>query len=190
MPPLAARGLGLSSFFLALLAAAVASLSGREAVRVARLSASLGVGMALLSACWVAAAIGCTFSAWLGSKIAAQLPPGGKAMLVAMALFLAGLELILLRAGRAPAEPPRSFGAILLVLAAAQLTSAAGFLVFALAGATGSPWLAGAGGTVGSGAVLTAACLARGDWERRVPLAPLRYATAALLIFAAIVVAL
>jgi len=48
-------------------------------------------------------------------------------------------------AGRAPAEPTRSFGAILIVLGAAQLTAAAGFLVFALAGATGAPWLATAG---------------------------------------------
>lgn len=177
-------------FFLALIAAAAATLGGREAVRVARLSASLGAGAALLSACWTAAAIGCALSAWLGSEIAGQLAPEGKAMLVGIALLLAGLELMIRAPGRAPAEPTRSFGAILLVLAAAQLTSAAGFLVFALAGATAAPGLAAAGGAAGSGAVLTAAWTAGGDWEKRLPLNALRYATAALLLAAALVVGL
>ena len=75
-------------------------------------------------------------------------------------------------------------------IAAAQLTSAAGFLVFALAGATAAPGLAAAGGAAGSGAVLTAAWTAGGDWEKRLPLNALRYATAALLLAAALVVGL
>lgn len=111
-------------------------------------------------------------------------------MLVAIALLLAGIELVLLRPGRAPAEPTRSFGAILIVLSAAQLTAAAGFLVFALAAATGVPWLAAAGGALGSGAVLMGAWSMGAEWEAHLPLGVARYSVAALLIVAAIVTGL
>ena len=177
-------------FFLALIAAAAATLGGREAVRVARLSGALGAGTSLLTACWLGCIVACALSAWLGAGIAAQLGPEAKAMLVAIALLLAGLELAVLRPGRAPAEPTRSFGAVMLVLGAAQLTAAAGFLVFALAGATGAPWLAAAGGAIGSGAVLTGAWSLGPEWEARLPLGALRYAIAALLIIAALVTGL
>jgi hypothetical protein len=180
----------LPSFFLALIAAATATLGGREAVRVARLSASLGAGMGLLAACWLGCLLASALSAWLGAKIAAQLVPEAKTMLVAIALLLAGLELMVLRPGRVPAEPTRSFGAILIVLGAAQLTAAAGFLVFALAGATGMPWLAGVGGAMGSGAVLTGAWSLGAEWEARLPLGTVRYGVAGLLILAAIVTGL
>jgi hypothetical protein len=180
----------LPSFFLALIAAAAATLGGREAVRVARLAAALGTGTRLLAACWLACIVACALSAWLGAGIAAQLAPEGKAMLVAIALLVAGLELAVLRAGRAPAEPTRSFGAILIVMGAAQLTAAAGFLVFALAGATGAPWLAAVGGALGSGAVLTAAWSMGGDWEARLPLGTVSRAVAALLVLAALVTGL
>lgn len=180
----------MPSFFLALLAAAAATLGGREAVRVARLSGSLGAGAGLLVACWLSCSLACALSAWLGAGIAARLAPEAKGMLVAIALLLAGIELLVLRPGRAPAEPTRSFGAILIVLGAAQLTAAAGFLVFALAGATGAPWLAAAGGAMGSGAVLTGASLMGAEWEARLPLGAVRYAVAALLILAALVTGL
>ena len=161
-------------FFLALIAAAAATLGGREAVRVARLSGALGAGTGLLTACWLGCIVACALSAWLGAGIAAQLGPEAKAMLVAIALLLAGLELAVLRPGRAPAEPTRSFGAVMLVLGAAQLTAAAGFLVFALAGATGAPWLAAAGGAIGSGAVLPGAWSLRPESEARLPLGAVR----------------
>lgn len=180
----------MPSFFLALIAAAAATLGGREAVRVARLSVALGQGVALLVACWIACGLACALAARLGSGIAAQLAPEAKTMMVAIALLLAGLELAVRRPTRAPAEPTRSFGAILLVLSAAQVTSAAGFLVFALAGSTGVPWLAAAGGAIGSGAVMTAAWAAGVDWEKRLPLEPVRYAVAGLLLLAALVTGL
>jgi hypothetical protein len=180
----------LPSFFLALIAAAAATFGGREAVRVARLSATLGGGTGLLAACWIGCILACALSAWLGAGIAAQLGPDAKAMLVAIALLLAGIELVVLRPGCAPAEPTHSFGAILIVLGAAQLTAAASFLVFALAGTTGMPWLAAAGGALGSGAVLTGAWSMGHEWETRVPLRAVRYAVAGLLIVAALVTGL
>jgi hypothetical protein len=180
----------MPSFFLALLAAAAATAGGSEAVRVGRLAAALGSGMGLLVACWLACVGACALAAWLGAGIAAELVPAGKAMLVAVALLLAGLELLVLRPGRPPAEPTRSFGAILLVLSAAQLTAAAGFLVFALAAALATPGLAAAGGALGSGAVLTVAWSAGAAWEARVPLGALRYGMAALLLAAALITGL
>ncbi len=180
----------MPSFFLALIAAAAATLGGREAVRVARLAAALGASTGLLVACWLGCVVACALSAWLGAGIAAQLGPDAKAMLVAIALLVAGIELAVLRPGRAPAEPTRSLGAILLVIGAAQLTAAAGFLVFALAGATALPWLAAAGGALGSGAVLTAAWSLGAEWEARLPLRAVRYAVAGVLVLAALVTGL
>lgn len=159
-------------------------------MRVARLGALLGAGVALLVACWFACVLACGLAAWLGARIAAQMIPEAKAMLVAIALLLAGLELALLRPGRAPTEPTRSFGAIALVLSGAQLTAAAGFLVFALAAATGAPGLAGVGGALGSGAVLSAAATMGGEWETRLPLSLLRYLAAGALVVAALVTGL
>jgi hypothetical protein len=180
----------LPSFFLALLAAAAATLAGREAVRVGRLSAALGAKAGLLTACWLACVVGSGLAAWVGSRMGAQLVPDAKAMLVAIALLLAAGELALLRPGRTPAEPTRSFGAIVLVLGAAQLTSAAEFLVLALAAAMPVPELAAAGGMIGAGAVLTAAWSAGVEWEKRVPRKPLRWGVAGLLLLAALVTGL
>ncbi|HEY6815837.1 MAG TPA: hypothetical protein VI168_09895 [Croceibacterium sp.] len=168
----------------------MATLGGREAVRVARLSAVLGGGAVLLVAGWLACVVACLIAARLGAGIAGEMAPEAKAMLVAIALLLAGLELLVLRPGRKPAEPTRSFGAVLLVLGAAQLTAAAGFLVFALAAATGAPWLAAAGGALGSGAVYTGAWSMGADWEARMPLGWLRYGVAAALLAAATVTGL
>ena len=153
---------------------------------MARLSGALGGGGALLIAGWLACAIACALAARLGAGIADELVPDAKAMLVAIALLLAALELLVLRPGRAPAEPTRSFGAVLLVLGATHLTAAAGFLVFALAGATGAPWLAAIGGALGSGAVFTAAWSMGTEWEARMPLGLLRYGVAGLLLAAAL----
>jgi hypothetical protein len=177
------------SFFLALLATALATVGGREALRVARLAAALRQSMALLAACWLAAAGGLALAVWIGAGVAGWLHPDAKAMLVALALLLAGLELLMLGAPPKPAEPTRSFGAIALVLAAGQLTGSGGLLVMALAAWSGIPALAGAGGMIGGAAVLTAAWAMADDWER-LPLRSIRRTTAALLIAAGVAAAL
>ena len=161
-------------FFLALFAAAAASLAGREAVRVARLSAALGARAALLTACW------------LGARIVGWIAQDARAVLVPVALLLAAGELALLRPARAPAEPTRSFGAIAIVLGTAQLTSAAGLLTLTLAASSAVPQLTALGGALGSGAVLTAAWRAGREWEARLPLLTLRWAVAGLLLLSAL----
>jgi len=159
-------------------------------VRVAQLSGALGQGAALLLAGWLACLIACGMAAWLGAGIAVQLFPQAKTMMIAIALVLAGLELLVLRPGSAPSEPTRSFGAILIVLSAAQVTGAAAFLVFALAAATAAPWLAAAGGALGGAAVLSAAWAMGDAWEAQLPLKAVRYSVAVPLLFAAIVTGL
>lgn len=176
----------MPSFFIVLVAAVAATLAGREAVRVARLSSALGAGTALLAACWLACAIGSGLAAWLGSRVGATLLEE-RAMLFPVALALAAGEIALLRPGRIPVEPTRSFGAVVLVLGVAQLTSATGLLVFVLAAAVAEPGLAALGGALGSGAVLTAAWSAGRGWEERVPIGALRWSVAGLLLLAALV---
>ncbi|HLV07901.1 MAG TPA: hypothetical protein VKY80_09545 [Croceibacterium sp.] len=179
----------MPAFFLALLAAAAATLAGREAVRMARLSAALGPAVPLLVAGWLACIAACALAAWLGAGIAGALLPSAKTMLVAIALLLAALELTLAKQVRTPAEPTRAFGAALLVFTAAQVAAAAGFVVFALAAALAAPWLTAVGGMVGSGAALTAAWSAGAEWTR-LPLRPFRYGVALLLLVAAILTGL
>jgi hypothetical protein len=180
----------LPAFLLACVVAALTTLAGRGAVRVARLSTALGRSGPLLVACWLGCAAACGLAAQLGAAVAAQLAAESRGLLAATALVLAAAELLVLRPSPTPVEPTRSFGAIALVLGVAQLTAAAGLVVFALAGATGSPWLAAAGAALGSGTVLTAAWSSGREWETRIPLGPLRRAAAALLLAAALVTGL
>lgn len=180
----------MPSFFLALLLSALAALGGREAVRVARLAAGLGQATGLLAACWLAAITGMVLAAWLGAGVAQYLHPDAKGMLLALALVMAAVELLMIGPGRKPLEPTRSFGAIVLVLAAGQLTGSGGFVVFALAGKAGIPALAAAGGAVGAGAVLTAAWAAGEEWETKLPLIALRYGLAAALALAGVLTGL
>ncbi len=152
---------------------------------MARLSAALGGGTALLAVGWLACALAGALAAHLGAALRPGLASEARSLLVAFALLLAAAELIVLRPGRTPVEPTRSFGAVLLVLGTAQLTAAAGLLVLALAAATGKPWLAASGGVLGSGAVFTAAWSMAEEWEGRLPLAALRYGAAGLMAVAA-----
>lgn len=179
----------MSSFFLALVATALATLGGRDALRVARLAAGLGAGAGLLAACWTAAVLAGVAAAWAGDAIAAGMHPDAKAMLAAFALGLAGMEMLVLRDPPAPKEPTRSFFAILLVLAAALLLGSAGFIAFALAGTAGLPVLAAAGAALGAGAVLTCAWAMGGAWER-LPLRPLRIGVALAFLACALAVGL
>jgi hypothetical protein len=180
----------LLPFVLALVTTAVAALGGRVAVRVARLSAAHGGGAPLLVACWCACILAAALAGWLGATIGGGLAHETRAMAVAIVLLLAGAELLVLRARRAPDEPTRSFGAVLLVIAAAQVSAAAGLLVLALAAVTGGPLMAAAGGALGSGAVLTAAWSLAGEWESRLPLSLLRRGVAGVMLVAGLAIGL
>ncbi len=180
----------MPSLFLALIASALAMLGTRQARLVAQLSARLGGNAALLAVCWLTTAFATTAVAWGGAALAPLMPPEGKTMFVAAALAAAGLELVWPMRKAAPREPTRSLGAIALVLLAGQVTDAARFLVLALGVATAHWQLAAAGGTLGSGAVLTVAWSLGRQWEERLPLRAIRTALAATFVIAAVVVAM
>ncbi len=184
----------MPAFFLAFLAALALTATGREGVRAARLSAGIappaGAPPGLLLALWLSAIATSALAAWAGALLAPQLPGAARQMFVALALVVAAVELVLLRAPPAPAEPTRSLGAVLLVFLASQLTDSTRLVVAALALATGEPLLAAAGGALGSGAALTLAALGGASWEKRLPLRALAIALAAALLLAAAVIGL
>jgi hypothetical protein len=180
----------MAALFLTLLAAALALAGGRSAMLIARLSGALGGGAGLLAVGWITAAAASALAAWAGSWLAPLMPPAGKTMFAAAALAIAALELLFAFPRRAPTEPTRSLGAIGVVLFAGQMTDAARFLVLALAVATGEPVLAAIGGTLGTGAVLTAGWALGTDWEERMFLRTIRFAAMALFALAAVVTGL
>jgi hypothetical protein len=180
----------MPALFLALLTSALAMVGGRTARVTGQISAALGGRVGLLLVCWLSAIATSALAAWAGVRLAPMMPPAGKAMFVAAALAVSGLELLFARARGDPAEPTRSLGAIALVLLAGQVTDAARFFVLALAAWTGAPALAAAGGALGSGAVLTAAWALGGAWDSRVPLRPIRLAVSGAFMLAAVIVAL
>lgn len=165
----AAMGAYMAALILSLLGCLVLTLAGRECVRVARLAAVLGTAPGLFLAIWLSAAATSALAAWLGSLLAWPLEGTGGRIVIAIALAVAGIELLLLVPPPVPREPTRSTGAILLVLLAVQLTDGARFVVLAIAGAMNQPLLAGIGGTFGSGAALTLAVIAGARWEARLP---------------------
>jgi putative Ca2+/H+ antiporter (TMEM165/GDT1 family) len=165
----------MPGFFLALLASLLASLGGRDQIVMGQLSRSFDNALPLLAPAWLASISSALLAGLAGAWLAPMMPPGGKAMLVAAALALAGVELAWrsrAKAGsrRVPAEPTRSVIAIFTVLFAHQMGDAARFLVFALAAAQAEPALVMAGGAAGGGASLTMAWLERGEgspWSGR-----------------------
>lgn len=180
----------MPGLFLSLIACLVVTIAGREQLRVARLADGLGPAPPLFVAIAISAIASSALAAWLGSLLAPMMPAAGKQMFLALALLLAGLEVALLRAGKKPAEPTRSFGAILVVLFSAQLTDAARFLVLALAVATAEPVPAAIGGALGSGIALCMAAGLAGQWEARVPTRIIGWTVGGLLVLIALVLGL
>ena len=84
----------MPSLFLALIASALATLGTRQARLMAQLSARLGGGVGLLGVGWLSSIATSVLAAWAGTAITGQMPPAGKTMFVAVALALAGLELV------------------------------------------------------------------------------------------------
>ena len=172
----------MTGFFLALVACLAVELPGRDGVRVAQLAARLGPGAGLLAAIWASAMATSVIAVFAATLIGPAMPGPARQMLLAFALALGALELALRRAPRAPEEPTRSTGAMLLVLLAAQLTDGARLLLLALAIATKAPLAVAAGGALASGAVLTLAALAGAQWPAFLRQRPCRLAVAGVLL--------
>ena len=176
----------MPAFFLTLLACLLVTAASREQLRVARLSAALGAGTGLFVAIGLSSIVTSAVAAWAGWLIAPSMAGAAKQMFVALALILGAVELAFLRSGPVPKEPTRSVGAIALVLFFKQLTDASRFLVLGFSVVTGDPYLAAAGGALGSGAALCIAVMAGAEWEARVPVRKLALGLAAVLFVAAI----
>lgn len=150
----------MPGFFLALLATLLASIGGRDQTAVSQLSRSFDKPLPLLAPAWLASLASAALAGIAGAWLAPMMPPGGKGVLMAIALAMAALELVWRSRGRvrpAPAEPTRSTVAIFIVLVAHQLGDAARFLIFALAVASAAAPLVIAGGALGAGVSLTLA---------------------------------
>mgnify|MGYP000157850595 CR=1 FL=1 len=153
----ASEGLALSGFLYALLAALLASLGARDQALVGQLGAAQGRRPALLIAALVTAVLSSALAAWLGGRMLGGMAPAARGLFGAIALLLAGGEMLFLAPKPAPQEPTHSLFAAGVVLLALQLTDAARFLILALAVGTAAPITAGLGGALGSMAALVAA---------------------------------
>ncbi len=144
----------------ALLAVLIVGVGARDQLLVAQLAARQGRHPAALVLALASAAATSALAAWAALALTAQMNGNARLFFAALACGFAGLELILARAPKPPAEPTHSLGAFLIVLIAQQLTDAARFLVLAIALATRAPIAAGVGGALASMAVVAAGWLA------------------------------
>ena len=143
----------MPAFFLTFLAVLLTSLGARDQLALAMLSLRQGQRPAALITA-IAIAVAVTGLAAAGSAALLDMPATTRRMVLAMAVGLAGIELLFTRRPRQPREPTESLAALGVVMLAHQLTDAARLLVFAVAVASHAPWPAGAGGIAGSVAAL------------------------------------
>lgn len=148
----------MTGFFLAFLAVILTGLGARDQAIVAALTERQGQRAGLLAVAIAAGVATAALAAWAGSAVIPTLTGKARLFLAALALALAGAEMLLPQR-RKPAEPTHSLGAAAIVLLACQLTDAARLLVFAIAVASAAPLPAGIGGAVGGAAALTGAWL-------------------------------
>ncbi len=176
----------MSGFLFAFLATVFAGIGARDQLTLAGLATRHGQRPALLLLALLTSMTTAGLAAWaalavlplLAGKLAA-----GK-VLTAMALGMAGGEMLLFGPRKVPDEPTQSLGATAIVLLAHQLTDAARFVVFALAVVTSAPIAAGLGGAVGSAGIVTLGWLAAGDLPLRQVILARRMAGILLLLVA------
>ena len=180
----------MPAFLIALLLGVLASTGGRDQLLVAQLSASFRKPLPVLVVAWISNALTGTAAVVAGAWLAPMMPPGGKLILLAIALGFAAVEMAWHSLRKpAPKEPTRSLVAMLIVLLAHQLGDAARFILFALAVWSASTELVAAGGILGTGAALTLAWLSGAALPASPVLRIVRPLTAALLAVAAAAIA-
>lgn len=146
----------MTGLFFALIATIVSGVGARDQALVGQLSAQQGARQSLLLVAWLSGILATVAAAWGGAQVAGLIGGSARLFLVALAVGLAGLEMIALAPRPAPMEPTHSLGAFALVLFVMQLTDAARFMVFALAVLTRAPVSVAMGGAVGAMLVVVA----------------------------------
>ena len=144
----------MTGLLLALLATVLTGIGARDQTLIARLAKAQGQRVSALAAAFAVCCGTAALAAWAGAALATQ------PMIAWLALFLAGIEMLMIQPGRAPREPTHSLGAMAFVLAFYQVTDAARLLILALALMTASPVQAGIGGAIGGAITLIAGWLA------------------------------
>ena len=138
----------------ALLAAGLAGLGARDQMLVAQLGARWGRRPMLMLTALASGALAAGLAAWASREVSEGLNHAACLAVAALALGVAGAELLLIAPGKPPREPTNSLGAAAIVLFAAQITDSARCLILAVALASEQPLAAGVGGAVGGGAAL------------------------------------
>jgi hypothetical protein len=146
----------MTGLFLTLLATLLVGCGARDQVLVAQLAERQGARPGVLIVAVASGCLAAALAAWGGAQVAGLMPAPARLFLVAVAVGLAGLELLTMRPCAAAAEPTHSLGAFALVIFAIQLTDAARFVVFALAALTQAPLTSAMGGAIGAAAMVAA----------------------------------
>lgn len=152
---------------LALLACAIAGFGARDQMALAGVVQRQGPRPGLLCTGVLVSCATAAVAAWAAMLVIPLLAPRARLMFAALALAFGGLEALLVSPRRKPAEPTHSLGAMILVLAAHQISDAARFLVLAVAVATQAPIPAAIGGAIGGSTMMALAWSTPGlgDWR-------------------------
>ena len=180
----------MPGFFLSFCAVLLLAAGGREQHLVAALSQRMAKPVPLLAMALIASLLTASAATASGALLSDWLSPNGAQMFLAATLALAGVELLIERAGDSPTEPTRSLAAILLVLVWRQAGDAARFVIVGLAASQGNPWTVGAGAT---GASLVGAAFAwsmSGDFAKALPWRKLRAGLGVVLLILAALLAM
>ncbi len=175
----------MDSLVPAFIAALLAGIGDRPA-RLAALLGARGGGGSVLAGFLTGHAPALAISVAGAIVIAPMLAPAARALLLAIALILAGLSSLWMRR---PASPARGGRFVAAATGSFVQGDGTAFLAFALAVRGSSPVLAGIGALAGAMVVAMAATTMGRDWER-LPLAWFARAAGAVLLITGIVVAL
>ena len=179
----------MSGFLFAFIALLVTGIGARDQLLVAALSHRRGQRPAVLLVGAASAALTAGIAAGGAALVIPMLNGNARLFLAALALGLAGAEMLIARASPTPREPTDSLGAFALVLFVQQLTDAARFMLFGIAVATGAFLPAALGGAAGGAGVIEAGWIAAGALAQR-SVVPLRRGLGAAVLVVAAVLAL
>jgi putative Ca2+/H+ antiporter (TMEM165/GDT1 family) len=145
----------VSGFLYAFLAVLLAGFGARDQSLLGQMTLAQGRRPLVLVVALCSALAATAVAGWAGAKIVPETAGGARTVIGAIALVIAGAEMVVFGPPRAPAEPTRSLFAAGLVFAGWQMGDAARLLVLALGVATAAPVPAAIGGAAASMAVLS-----------------------------------